>query len=53
MVVEASTRRIIDMEIHSVEIDLGKTSFHPGRLAGKGAVVVLRKSPLLCNRARR
>jgi predicted NBD/HSP70 family sugar kinase len=39
----AGSRRIIDMQIHSVGIDLGKTTFHLVALSAAGKVL-LRKS---------
>src|ERR1700723_3165957 len=38
-----SKRRIIDMQIHSVGIDLGKTTFHLVALGAAGKVVVRKK----------
>src|SRR5271154_4747538 len=43
MVVAASTRRIIGMQIHSVGIDLGKTTFHLVALGSVGKVLVRKK----------
>jgi transposase len=43
MVVAASTRRIIGMQIHSVGIDLGKTTFQLVALGGAGKVLVRKK----------
>jgi hypothetical protein len=43
MVEAASDRRIIDMQIHSVGIDLGKTTFHLVGLGAVGKVLVRKK----------
>jgi transposase len=43
MVKGASDRRIIDMQIHSVGIDLGKTTFHLVALGAGGKVLVRKK----------
>jgi predicted NBD/HSP70 family sugar kinase len=37
------TRRIIDMQIHSIGIDLGKTTFHLVALGAAGKVLVRKK----------
>jgi hypothetical protein len=39
----AGTRRIIDMQIHSVGIDLGKTTFHLVALSAAGKVLLRKK----------
>ena len=39
----AGSRRIIDMQIHSVGIDLGKTTFHLVALSAAGKVLLRKK----------
>jgi transposase len=39
----AGSRRIIDMQIHSVGIDLGKTTFHVVALGESGKVLFKKK----------
>jgi hypothetical protein len=39
----AGLRRIIDMQIHSVGIDLGKTTFHLVALSATGKVLLRKK----------
>lgn len=39
----ASTRRIIEVQIHSVSIDLGKTIFHLVALGSAGKVLMRKK----------
>src|ERR1700689_2527535 len=43
VIVLAGSRRIIDMQIHSVGIDLGKTTFHLVALGAAGKVLVRKK----------
>ena len=43
VILEASSRKIIDMQIHSVGIDLGKTTFHLVALGAAGKVLVKKK----------
>jgi hypothetical protein len=42
-IVLAGSRRIIDMQIHSVGIDLGKTTFHLVALGAAGKVLLRKK----------
>src|ERR1700729_1683446 len=43
VIVLAGSRRIIDMQIHSVGIDLGKTTFHLVALSASGKVLLRKK----------
>jgi transposase len=43
VIVLAGSRRIIDMQIHSVGIDLGKTTFHLVALSAAGKVLLRKK----------
>ena len=42
-IVLAGSRRVIDMRIHSVGIDLGKTTFHLVALSAAGKVLLRKK----------
>jgi transposase len=43
VILEASSRKIIDMQIHSVGIDHGKTTFHPVALSAAGKLLLRMK----------
>jgi hypothetical protein len=51
---EAGLRRIVDMQIRSVGIDLGQTTFHRVALGDNGKVLVKKKfTSLPCSRKTR